>query len=265
VGIRGTVRRSTDSWFVHCNVDTDVIIWEGDPGDPTRKPPEMYQLIENFCLGTRRLELFGRAHSLRRGWVTVVSSPISTSELEEHNASLWDKDEWDAELKNWVGKQVVPNTPEIDALRPKSPVRNSSQNHPPPGGMQTSPMQNQGMHMAQPLPQAPMPMPMAMAMNMPMNMPMQPFMPGFDPMAVAAMGFSYGPGMPGPQEMWMANQMANQMGMMPPGFMPNPAMNMNQGMWIPGGMPSGMAAPMWNPEMDPAMNMQWGHGGGYQQ
>lgn len=51
IGIRGTVRRSTDSWFVHCNVgeflswvivvfrqvthgnilDTDVMFWEGDP------------------------------------------------------------------------------------------------------------------------------------------------------------------------------------------------------------------------------------------
>ncbi|TFY50120.1 hypothetical protein EVG20_g11709, partial [Dentipellis fragilis] len=45
IGIRGTVRRSTDSWFVHCNVDTDVIIWEGDASDPTMKPPEMYTLI----------------------------------------------------------------------------------------------------------------------------------------------------------------------------------------------------------------------------
>ncbi|KIJ18143.1 hypothetical protein PAXINDRAFT_71980 [Paxillus involutus ATCC 200175] len=74
MGIKGTVRRSTDSWFVHCNVDTDVIIWDGDPADPTRKPPEMYTLIENFCLGTRRLEVFGRARSsLRRGWVTVLA------------------------------------------------------------------------------------------------------------------------------------------------------------------------------------------------
>lgn len=31
MGIRGTVRRSTDGWFVHCNIDTDVILWEGDP------------------------------------------------------------------------------------------------------------------------------------------------------------------------------------------------------------------------------------------
>ncbi|KAI0030836.1 MT-A70-domain-containing protein, partial [Vararia minispora EC-137] len=69
IGIRGTVRRSSDAWFVHCNVDTDVLVWEGDPQDPTRKPPEMYTLIENFCLGTRRLEIFARAHSVRRGWV----------------------------------------------------------------------------------------------------------------------------------------------------------------------------------------------------
>lgn len=30
MGIRGTVRRSTDAYFVHCNVDTDVIVWEPD-------------------------------------------------------------------------------------------------------------------------------------------------------------------------------------------------------------------------------------------
>ncbi|KAH9052025.1 MT-A70-domain-containing protein [Lactarius deliciosus] len=78
IGIRGTVRRSTDSWFVHCNVDTDVILWEGDPTDPTRKPPEMYTLIENFCLGLRRLELFARARSLRRGWVSVLAEGEET-------------------------------------------------------------------------------------------------------------------------------------------------------------------------------------------
>jgi N6-adenosine-specific RNA methylase IME4 len=30
MGIRGTVRRSTDSRFVHCNVDTDVMVWQDD-------------------------------------------------------------------------------------------------------------------------------------------------------------------------------------------------------------------------------------------
>ncbi len=69
MGIRGTVRRSTDVRFVHCNIDTDVILTP--ERDMQCKPEELYQLIENFCLGTRRLELFGRNRNLRRGWLTV--------------------------------------------------------------------------------------------------------------------------------------------------------------------------------------------------
>ena len=138
MGIRGTVRRSTDSWFVHCNigepclvffglileltmfpVDTDVIIWEGDPSDPTRKPPEMYQLIENFCLGTRRLELFGRYHSLRRGWVTVTADELELSPeeaREKDDAVPFDRENWENKIRELSqgakdGKFVVPNTP----------------------------------------------------------------------------------------------------------------------------------------------------------
>lgn len=142
MGIRGTVRRSTDSWFVHCNVDTDVMIWEGDASDPTLKPPEMYTLIENFCLGLRRLEIFGRARTLRRGWVTALAEgeeerieqgmsvdADGTSEQQEF-ATLWNRESWESgtrEVSNG-GKPVVPMTPEIDALRPKSPVRGGSGN-----------------------------------------------------------------------------------------------------------------------------------------
>jgi N6-adenosine-specific RNA methylase IME4 len=78
MGIRGTVRRSTDTRFVHCNIDTDVIVWPGEKRhsssktiDTRMKPPEMMDLAENFCLGTRRLELFGSNRNLRRGWLTV--------------------------------------------------------------------------------------------------------------------------------------------------------------------------------------------------
>ncbi|WFC94225.1 mRNA (2'-O-methyladenosine-N(6)-)-methyltransferase [Malassezia brasiliensis] len=78
MGIRGTVVRSTDSFFVHCNIDTDVILWPGEtiePGvdiiSPLKKPLELYTIAENFCLGTRRLELFGTNRNLRRGWLTV--------------------------------------------------------------------------------------------------------------------------------------------------------------------------------------------------
>jgi hypothetical protein len=39
MGIRGTVRRSTDGHFVHCNVDTDVIVSEPDPTGMYLLPP----------------------------------------------------------------------------------------------------------------------------------------------------------------------------------------------------------------------------------
>ncbi|KAF9463316.1 MT-A70-domain-containing protein [Collybia nuda] len=154
IGIRGTVRRSTDSWFVHCNVDTDVIFWEGDATDPTRKPPEMYTLIENFCLGLRRLEIFGRPSSLRRGWVTMlgqgqedrlppVADALGTIHVEGEQggrATRWERETWEDGIKELSngGKPVVPMTPEIDALRPKSPFRpnqtNASGNMAPPVG-----------------------------------------------------------------------------------------------------------------------------------
>ncbi|KAF5361452.1 hypothetical protein D9758_006260 [Tetrapyrgos nigripes] len=133
IGIRGTVH-------------TDVIIWEGDSDDPIRKPPEMYTLIENFCLGFRRLEIFGRAaSSLRRGWVTVLGQveeeklramqgsgsaeddAVFVEGPEGGNATKWNKTRWDGEIKQLAaaagGKPVVPMTADIDALRPKSPFR----------------------------------------------------------------------------------------------------------------------------------------------
>ena len=124
-------------FFFALRVDTDVIIWEGDPSDPTRKPPEMYTLIENFCLGIRRLEVFGRPSSLRRGWVTVLGQgqeehlqaledgTVHVAGSEGGRGTLWNKEAWDEGIKEFSngGKPVVPMTSEIDALRPKSPVR----------------------------------------------------------------------------------------------------------------------------------------------
>jgi N6-adenosine-specific RNA methylase IME4 len=37
----------------------------------TKKPDDMYRIIEHFALGKRRLELFGEDHNIRPGWLTL--------------------------------------------------------------------------------------------------------------------------------------------------------------------------------------------------
>ncbi|WVN87666.1 uncharacterized protein L203_102852 [Cryptococcus depauperatus CBS 7841] len=137
MGIRGTIKRSVDVRFAHCNVDTDVIVWEHseDPGGP-RLPPYLYTLIENFCLGTRRLEIFGRPSLARQGWVTVgFESLLTTPNLEPENKQShvqpFDSATYLTQVLESDGKPILPFHQEIDQLRPKSPQRRVSRL--PPG------------------------------------------------------------------------------------------------------------------------------------
>ena len=182
----------------------------------------MYSLIENFCLGTRRLEIFGRASSLRRGWVTLGSIDNPQVELERLDCTAWDREWWETEIRmHGGGKSVVPTSVEIDGLRPKSPVRNSDRangnnNNPgganAMGGMGAIPMQNAPMRLV------PGPGNMQMGMQMqPQGMMggmggmggvgvMNPAFAGV-PMPQAAFGFD------GPQQMPMGGMVG--MGMSP--------------------------------------------------
>jgi len=224
-------------------LDTDVIIWEGDSADPTRKPPEMYTLIENFCLGTRRLEIFGRARSsLRRGWVSALLDgeenhipELSRVPMSEDGVGIpegtrpWDKEWWEDGTKELGGgKCVVPNSAEIDALRPKSPVRGGNANTQGQQQMQSGPPR-----MA---PQTPQFQQNQMMMQPMMNMggAMNPLV-GMGNMAA---GMDGGMGM-GNWPMGMGMNMANPMAMggsMPP--MNNMGMNMMD-MGMDGGMGGG--------------------------
>ncbi|PKI83328.1 mRNA (2'-O-methyladenosine-N(6)-)-methyltransferase [Malassezia vespertilionis] len=135
MGIQGTVVRSTDSFFVHCNVDTDVIVWEGEPDVPggrislRSKPHELYHTIENFCLGTRRLELFGRNRNLRRGWLTVGQDlgpdakgwkeqavPLSATYLYQFGEDIQG-------CPLSMRSNKLPFSEECELLRPKTPPR----------------------------------------------------------------------------------------------------------------------------------------------
>ncbi|KEI42301.1 uncharacterized protein L969DRAFT_141549 [Mixia osmundae IAM 14324] len=124
MGIKGTVRRSTDGAFARCNIDTDVIVWEGDPDNPLAKPPELHALIENFCLGSRRLELFGSR--ARRGWLTLGPADIDSAEQFEQ-----------AKYAEWFAQNgaLFTTTQEIDDLRPKSPPPRTARGGNPTGGI----------------------------------------------------------------------------------------------------------------------------------
>jgi len=88
---------------------------KGDFSDPLRKPPELHALIENFCLGTRRLEIFGRASSLRRGWVTAGDIDDAAFELEKVGGRIWERESYEEEVGRMrdaaTGKCVVATSP----------------------------------------------------------------------------------------------------------------------------------------------------------
>uniref|UniRef100_A0A3Q3N629 N(6)-adenosine-methyltransferase non-catalytic subunit METTL14 n=1 Tax=Mastacembelus armatus TaxID=205130 RepID=A0A3Q3N629_9TELE len=111
MGIKGTVRRSTDGDFIHANVDIDLIITEEPEMGNVEKPVEIFHIIEHFCLGRRRLHLFGRDSTIRPGWLTVGPTLTNSNFNPETYASHF----------------ALPNshlsgcTEEIERLRPKSP------------------------------------------------------------------------------------------------------------------------------------------------
>ncbi|XP_067928772.1 N6-adenosine-methyltransferase non-catalytic subunit-like [Watersipora subatra] len=116
MGIKGTVRRSTDGDFIHANVDIDLIISEEPPYGSKEKPVELFHMIEHFCLGRRRLHIFGRDSTIRNGWLTI-GPEVSTSNFDA-----------DA-YRSYFNRDSGPTTgctEEIEQLRPKSPPPKNS-------------------------------------------------------------------------------------------------------------------------------------------
>ncbi|CAM4549395.1 unnamed protein product [Caretta caretta] len=111
MGIKGTVRRSTDGDFIHANVDIDLIITEEPEIGNIEKPVEIFHIIEHFCLGRRRLHLFGRDSTIRPGWLTVGPTLTNSNFNAETYASYFTAPNSD----------LTGCTEEIERLRPKSP------------------------------------------------------------------------------------------------------------------------------------------------
>ncbi|KAK9147219.1 hypothetical protein Scep_005976 [Stephania cephalantha] len=62
VGIKGNPE-------VNRNIDTDVVVAE--VRETSRKPDEMYPLLERISPRTRKLELFARMHNTHAGWISL--------------------------------------------------------------------------------------------------------------------------------------------------------------------------------------------------
>lgn len=118
MGIKGTVRRSTDGDFIHSNVDIDLIISEEPPYGTFNKPDEIFNIIEHFCLGRRRLHLFGRDSTIRPGWLTA--GPELTN--SNFKADLY-KDYFSRSSTDYL----TGCTDKIETLRPKSPPPKGNQ------------------------------------------------------------------------------------------------------------------------------------------
>ena len=54
------MRKASDHSFIHPNIDTDVIVSEEPEFADTEKPDEIYKIVERFCLGRKRIDLFGK-------------------------------------------------------------------------------------------------------------------------------------------------------------------------------------------------------------
>jgi len=62
IGIKGNPKLNT-------KIDCDVLVSE--VRETSRKPDEVYNLLERLSPGTPKLEIFGRLHNSRPGWVTL--------------------------------------------------------------------------------------------------------------------------------------------------------------------------------------------------
>ena len=58
--------------------------------ETSRKPDEMYSLLERLSPGTRKLEIFARQHNCQPGWVSL-GNQVTPRQLGSHIISLQEK------------------------------------------------------------------------------------------------------------------------------------------------------------------------------
>lgn len=127
--ITGTVRRLTDNHLIHCNVDTDLQIQtpQSVHEGPSAVPDAMYKIAENFSNTNRRLHIIPSRIGYnvpvrpRKGWVIMLPDII----LDNFDPSTFQKELYEKSKVNYAKSNqpqfLVPQSAEIEELRPKSP------------------------------------------------------------------------------------------------------------------------------------------------
>ena len=128
-----------DSDFIHTNIDIDLIITEDAEYGKADKPREIFHIIEHFCLGKRRLYLFGRDSTIRHGWLTVGPDLSDTN---------FDKEAFRASFDLGTSGNLTGSSERIEMLRPKTPPPKQSKVAP----LQPSQSQQQQLQSPQPPP-----------------------------------------------------------------------------------------------------------------
>lgn len=134
--ITGTVRRSTDAELIHCNIDTDLQMSPKDKPGPAYNnavPEAIYKVAENFSNSNRRLHIvpcrtgFKIPVRMRRGWVVMLPDVlVDNFDPAKYEAQLQARLTVKHKTVNTggarqVSQYLVPQTREIELLRPKSP------------------------------------------------------------------------------------------------------------------------------------------------
>mmetsp|Transcript_14364 Transcript_14364/g.18033 ORF Transcript_14364/g.18033 Transcript_14364/m.18033 type:complete len:284 (+) Transcript_14364:3-854(+) len=82
IGVKGKIK-------LNKNLDCDVLVSE--VRETSRKPDEIYELIERMSPGTRKIEIFGRRHNIWPGWFTVGNQLPKTKLVEKEIIERYNK------------------------------------------------------------------------------------------------------------------------------------------------------------------------------
>jgi len=113
---------SEPRFLLNRGLDVDVIVSE--VRETSRKPDEIYGVIDRLSPGTRKLELFGRAHNTRAGWFTLGNQLEGIQVVEEEVVGRYNQR---------YPEQPISLTP-LSQVRPKTkapqPARSARPSHP---------------------------------------------------------------------------------------------------------------------------------------